>query len=226
MLPLRDHSRTNVTPIITYAIIAINIFVFFLELTGNTEKIFSEFALIPASINWANYKSLIPFLTSQFLHAGFLHIISNLWFLKIFGDNVEEKFGHIKFLVFYLVCGIAGGLLQYFFSIGSDIPMLGASGAIAGVLGAYLYFFPKHSIETLIPFGLFSQIINLPAKIILIYWFITQLFSGVGSIASSTLGGVAFWAHIGGFAAGYFLAQFFSRFSYKSEEAEEGVLLD
>jgi len=225
MLPLRDHNHTNVKPFVTYVIIAVNIFVFFLELTGNTEEIFSQFALIPSAINWMNYQTLLPFLTSQFLHAGFLHIISNLWFLKIFGDNVEEKFGHIKFLVFYLVCGIAGGLLQYFFSYGSDIPMLGASGAIAGVLGAYLYFFPRHTVETLIPFGIFSQIVNLPAKIILIYWFVTQLFSGVGSISSSMLGGVAFWAHIGGFAAGYLLASFSSRIN-KSSEVEEGVLLD
>lgn len=225
MLPLKDHSPTSKTPFISNGLITVNILVFLLMLLGDADGIIGKYALIPSQVMWNDYNTLLPFLTSQFLHGGFLHIISNLWFLKIFGDNVEEKVGHIKFLLFYLLCGIAGGLMQYFFSFGSGIPMLGASGAIAGVLGAYLHFFPHHKIETLIPFGIFSQVINLPAKVILVYWFITQLFSGVGTIASTMVGGIAFWAHIGGFAAGYYLASLYSRF-FKSRLVEEGILLD
>ena len=143
------------------------------------------------------------------MHAGLLHIISNMWFLKIFGDNVEERFGSIIFLIIYLLSGITGGFLQYIFSPSSDIPMLGASGAVARVLGAYLVFFPRNQIETLIPYGFFSRVVNVPASLMLVYWVVIQFFSGVGSIAHIGSGGVAFWAHIGGFAFGWIAAKFF-----------------
>ena len=228
MFPLKDHYRTSKLALITYLLITLNVIVFVFEIFAPEPDLFIEtYALIPQFVNFKNLESLYPFITSQFLHAGFLHIISNMWFLRIFGDNVEERFGHIKYLIVYLLSGIVGGLIQHLFTPDSDIPMLGASGAVAGVLGAYLVFFPKHQIETLIPFGLFSRIVNIPASFMLVYWFVIQLFSGVGSIAYINTGGVAFWAHIGGFACGWLIAKF-----YKGdiigivEEGEEGEILD
>jgi membrane associated rhomboid family serine protease len=211
--------------VVTVAIIVVNILVFLAMLFGDMDAIISRYALIPAKVSWNDPSALLPFVTSQFLHGGFLHIISNLWFLRIFGDNVEERLGHFLFLIFYLVCGVAGGVLQYIFNPLSSVPMVGASGAIAGVLGSYLFFFPRHRIETLIPFGVFSEVVNLPAQLILIYWFITQFFSGVGSIMAYTVGGIAFWAHVGGFVAGYILARVYSSLEGPNE-AEEGELLD
>ena len=228
MFPLRDSHKSHKYPLSTVIVILVNAFVFGLELfVLDTEGFINSYALIPANVDFTNYITFTPFITSQFLHAGFLHIISNMWFLKIFGDNVEERFGHIKYLLIYLFSGVVGGLAQYLLSPNSDIPMLGASGAVAGILGAYLVFFPKHQIETLIPFGLFSRIVNLPASLMLIYWFATQIFSGVGSIAIAQIGGVAWFAHIGGFATGWIIAKF-SKGDIVGivDEAEEGKSLD
>ncbi len=223
MIPLRDHQSTNKFPLITYAIIAANIAVFFLEITApDPDGFISSYALVPVHVNFSNITTLFPFISSQFLHAGFIHIIGNMWFLKIFGDNVEERFGSFFYLLVYLFSGIVGGLIQYMFSPGLDIPILGASGAVAGVLGAYLVFFPKHRIETLVPMGLFSRAINLPASMILIYWFVIQIFSGVGSVAVSQVGGVAWWAHVGGFATGYFFARLFASRGKKDDLSFEG----
>ena len=180
----------------------------------NPEAFINSYALIPAKIDFGHYLTLTPFITSQFLHAGFVHIIGNMWFLRIFGDNVEEKFGHAPYLFIYLLSGVVGGLAQYIFSPSSEIPMLGASGAVAGVLGAYLVFFPRHRIKTFVPMGFFIRIMNLPASLILIYWFVIQLFSGVGSLAVAQVGGVAFWAHVGGFATGYIIAKISQRSSF------------
>ncbi len=223
MLPLRDSNKTHSFPLVTYALIALNIYFFFIEMSASDlDQFLSQYALVPAQVNFSSPETLKPFITSQFLHVGLLHLISNMWFLRIFGDNVEEAVGKIKYLFVYLLSGVVGGLLQYFFMPGSDIPMLGASGAVAGVLGAYFVFFPRHKIETLIPLGFFLTTIDLPASIMLIYWFVTQLFSGVGSFASADMGGVAFWAHIGGFAAGYLAAKFSSnRNTLKYEGVEE-----
>ncbi|KKQ52497.1 hypothetical protein A2865_03550 [Candidatus Woesebacteria bacterium RIFCSPHIGHO2_01_FULL_39_17] len=225
MFPLHDTVRTYKYPLITILIITANAFVFFLELVApNTELFIDQYALIPANVNFSNLSSLTPFITSQFLHAGFLHILSNMWFLKIFGDNVEEKFGSIFYLFIYLLSGVVGGLIQYLFSPDSTIPMLGASGAVAGVLGAYLVFFPRHQIETLIPFGFYMSTVRLSAQVMLLYWFITQLFSGVGSVAVAQIGGVAFWAHVGGFVAGWLIAKL-SRGS-SSSEVEVGEIIE
>lgn len=221
MFPLRDHRSTYKLPFISYLIIAINIIVFFIELTVyDPDAFINNYALVPALVDFANISTLYTFITSQFLHAGFIHIISNMWFLKIFGDNVEERLGSIFYLVVYLAAGVIGGLAQYIFSPNSEIPMLGASGAVAGILGAYLVFFPKHQIETLVPMGYFSRIINLPASFMLIYWFVTQLFSGVGSIAYAQVGGVAFWAHVGGFATGWIIAKLTQNTNLQVEEGE------
>lgn len=221
MFPLRDSHPSYKFPLITLAIIGINIFVFFLELTAlNPDVFIYKYALVPQEVNWSNYLTLYPFITSQFLHAGFIHIISNMWFLKIFGDNVEEKFKSIPFLFIYLLSGIVGGLAQYIFMPTSDVPMLGASGAVAGVLGAYLVFFPNHRVETLIPIGIFMRVVELPASLMLIYWFVIQLFSGVGSIAVAQVGGVAWWAHVGGFVTGWIIAWLSRREDLKVEEGE------
>lgn len=226
MFPLRDSHHTYKFPLVTLLIIVANVLVFLAELTAfDPETFIASYALFPAKVDFGSYLTLTPFITSQFLHAGFLHIIGNMWFLRIFGDNIEEKFGSIRYLFIYLLSGVIGGLLQYIFSPNSEIPMLGASGAVAGVLGAYLVFFPHHKIETFVPVGLFFSRINIPASIMLIYWFVIQVFSGVGSVAVAQVGGVAFWAHVGGFATGWLIAEI-SQNNKEEEVAEKGEVLD
>ena len=211
MFPLRDHHPSHKFPIITIVFIVLNAVFFLLELsTPDLDAFLLQYALVPSQVNFANFMTLIPFFTSMFLHGGWLHIISNMWFLWIFGDNIEATLGHIGYIIFYILCGLAAGLLQYIIDPTSTIPMLGASGAIAGVLGGYLVLFPQAQVETLLTLGYFIRTINVPAYLMLGYWFVTQLFSGFGSIALSTQseGGVAFFAHIGGFAAGWLIMTF------------------
>lgn len=210
MLPLRDSHPAGIFPIWVIIIIAVNTFVFYLQLTSTNPEAFAYvYGLVPRMVDFSDYNSLLPFITSQFLHGGFLHIISNMLFLWVFGDNVEAKLGSFLFPFFYIASGIAAGALQFFFSPSSNIPMIGASGAVAGVLGAYLAYFPHHTIKTLVPFFGFISVINVPASFMLIYWFITQLFSGVATIGIQTAdtGGIAFFAHIGGFAFGWIIAK-------------------
>lgn len=209
MFPIRDHNPSLRFPFVTLAIIAITSYVFFLEISAPDIEVFiRQYALIPSQVNFLNPITLLPFFYSIFLHGGWLHILSNMWFLWIFGDNVEATLGHIKYFFFYIVCGLAAGLLQYFISPFANIPMLGASGAIAGVLGAYLVLYPHHKIDTIVPFGFYISRIEIPASIMLGYWFVIQLFSGFGSIGLQETGGVAFWAHVGGFVAGWILVRF------------------
>jgi len=208
MIPLRDAYPTRKRPVITYLLILANVLVFFLELSAsNLDDFINQYALIAIRVKLFEPSSLWPFLTFQFLHGGLLHLLSNMWFLKIFGDNVEDRFGHFKFLFFYLFCGVIAGLSQYIFLMNSTVPMIGASGSVAGILGAYFVFFPHHRIETLIPVFGFWRIIELPASFMLFYWFITQLLAGVGSLAMPEVGGVAFMAHAGGFLAGWAIAR-------------------
>lgn len=211
MFPITDTQHLGKFPLVNLGLILFTVYVFFLELISPDINLFiAKYALIPANIDLANSQTLTPFITSIFLHAGFLHIISNMWFLWVFGDNVEAKMGHIKYLIFYIFCGALASFTQYIFTFDTQLPIIGASGAIAGVLGAYLKYFPKHKIETIIPvFGL-PLILPLPANIMLIYWFITQAFNGVASIvvASASVGGIAYSAHSGGFAAGYIFSRF------------------
>jgi membrane associated rhomboid family serine protease len=213
MFPLSDTKGSGKFAFWVLTFITINIIVFYLELTSTSPDLFVyRYALIPALIDFSNLSTLTPFITSQFLHGGFLHIISNMWFLWIFGRNVEERLGFLLFPIFYLFCGAGGAYLQFLFQEGSIIPNLGASGAIAGVLGAYLVFFSSHKIKTLIPiFGL-PAIIDIPASFMLIYWFFTQLFSGTTSVltAQADIGGIAFFAHIGGFGVGWLIAKMLS----------------
>ncbi len=212
MFPIRDTKNSNKFPFVNLAIIGTNIYVFYLELTNPAiEQFIGKYALIPANINFADINTLSPFVTSMFLHAGFLHIISNMWFLWIFGDNVEAKIGHIKYFTFYIFCGIVAAFVQYIFTASSNIPMLGASGAIAGVLGAYLRFFPRNKVDTLIPVFFLPLVISIPAVFMLVYWFLIQAFSTFSAITETAGGfdGIAYSAHIGGFLIGFITARYF-----------------
>lgn len=213
MFPLRDTIYSEKRPVVTYLLIALNSFVFLWEIVSPQEVVL-RYALVPNQVDFSNLRTLLPFLTSLFLHAGWVHLFSNMWFLRIFGDNVEAFFGRLKFLFFYLLWGIIACFVQYLFLMHSSIPMLGASGAIAGVLGAYLVLFPYSKIETLVPTFAFWARVFLPAPLMLIYWFFIQLFNGTASIIVGTavVGGVAWWAHIGGFLGGFLTTKsFFKR---------------
>jgi membrane associated rhomboid family serine protease len=205
MIPLRDTIPSRSTPVVTILIIIANAFVFLymLSLDPYTQNHFiRQYALVPARLN------LSALITSLFLHGGWMHIIGNMWFLWVYGDNVEDILGHGKYLVFYLLCGVIASATQYAISPDSQVPILGASGAIAGVMGAYLIKVPHSRILTLIPIIVFWTTIEIPAVLILVYWFILQFFSGIGSIGYSqaaSQGGVAFFAHVGGFIAGMIL---------------------
>ena len=201
MIPLRDIIPSRTTPVVTIALITINVLVFLYELSlGRAVDAFTLYwGLVPAAFSW------VTVLTSMFLHGGFLHVAGNMLYLWIFGDNVEDRMGHGRFLVFYLLCGVAAALAQTITAPDSVIPMVGASGAIAGVMGAYFVLYPKSRIVTLIPIFFFFQVIEVPAILFLGIWFLMQFLSGLGSIvsvASGSTGGVAFWAHVAGFVAG------------------------
>jgi membrane associated rhomboid family serine protease len=206
MLPTGDdNSSRRTTPIVTYILIALNVLFFIVELSGG-DAFITQWAFVPNRF-LANPGADSPTLfTSMFMHAGLLHIGGNMLYLWIFGDNVEDRFGHVKFSIFYLLCGLAATAAQLVFSLDSNIPNLGASGAIAGVLGAYILLFPKAKVSVLQG----QRVVPVPALIVIGLWFVLQLFSGIGSIAStSDTGGVAYMAHIGGFVAGLVLALLF-----------------
>ena len=199
MLPIGDdNSGARTFPIVTYVLIALNVLFFFVELGGG-DAFVKEWAFVPSRF-LANPSADAPTLfTSMFMHAGWLHLGGNMLYLWIFGDNVEDRLGHGTFLVFYLLCGLAATFAQLLFSAGSNVPNLGASGAIAGVLGSYLLLFPNGRVRVLQG----QQVVQMPAIAVLGFWIVLQLFSGMGSIANTAeTGGVAYMAHIGGFAAG------------------------
>lgn len=210
MLPLKDTHRIPKFPFWTITLILVNVFIFYLELSSVNPVIFiTKYALIPSFVSIENIYSLFPFITSQFLHGGFLHIISNMLFLWVFGNNVEADFGFLVFPFFYLLSGVVAGFAQYISAPTDTIPMIGASGAVSGVLGAYLARFPSNKIKTLVFIFVFITVIDIPAYLLLFYWFITQLFSSVASITlSSEVGGIAFLSHVGGFLFGYLVATF------------------
>ena len=202
MIPLRDIIPSRTTPVVTISLIALNILVFIYELSlGRAVDAFTlYYGLVPAAFSW------VAVFTSMFVHGGFMHVAGNMLYLWIFGDNVEDRMGHGRFLVFYLLCGVAAALAQTITVPDSVVPMVGASGAIAGVMGAYFVLYPRSRIVTLIPIFFFFQIVEVPAILFLGVWFVMQFLSGVGSIVSSvsggSMGGIAFWAHIAGFVAG------------------------
>jgi membrane associated rhomboid family serine protease len=206
MFPIGDDNSTRRTvPIVTYALIVANVLVFFLELAGG-EALIRQWAFVPSRFLEDPGGDFLTLFTSMFMHAGWLHLGSNMLYLWIFGDNVEDRFGHIKYLIFYILCGLAATFAQLVFSMNSNIPNLGASGAIAGVLGAYLLLFPGKQIKVLVG----NRVAGVSALIVIGLWFILQLFSGVASISNTAdTGGVAFMAHIGGFVAGFLLTFLF-----------------
>ncbi len=218
MFPISDSIPARRFPIFNLVLIAATAFVFIQQIiTPDPESFILQYALIPATVDFNNTVTLYPFISAIFLHGGLLHIVSNMWFLWVFGDNIEGHLGWFFFLVLYFAAGIIGNFTQYFLMPASTIPMLGASGAVAGVLGAYYVLFPHSKIKTLVPFFGFLTFVNISAPFMLGYWFILQLFSGAVSLPfSGETGGVAFFAHVGGFVAGFVIAQLF-----KKEQKEE-----
>ena len=206
MLPIGDdNSARRSVPLVTYALIALNLLFFFIELSGG-DAFIEKWAFVPSRFLANPGADFLTIFTSMFMHAGWVHLGGYMLYLWIFGDNVEDRFGPVKFLVFYLLCGIAATLAQLTFSMGSNIPNLGASGAIAGVLGSYILLFPQGRVRVLQG----QQIIQVPALIVIGFWIVLQLFSGIGSItAAADTGGVAYMAHIGGFIAGFVLTFLF-----------------
>ena len=218
MIPIRDQIPTRRVPFVNYILIAANILVFVLQwLAGaNQETLVYQFALIPSAFNdGIGFSDFSTIFTSMFMHAGLAHLGGNMLYLWIFGDNVEDSMGHSRFLLFYLLGGLIASLAHIFTNPASQIPTVGASGAIAAVLGAYLVLYPNSKVLTIIPLGFFLRMTMVPAAIVLGLWFVLQLFSGVLSMGGPDVGGVAFWAHIGGFVAGVILAKIFSKKRYK-----------
>ena len=208
MIPIRDHNPSRTTPVITYLLLFINVAVFALMFTltpESVEEFMFRYALIPSEI--VNGQDLYTLLTSMFLHGSIGHIIGNMLFLHIFGDNLEDTLGHIKYLLFYVLSGLVASMLQIVVDPSSNIPNLGASGAIAGLMGGYLILFPSHRIDVLVPFAGFLNRTTVPAFTMLFYWIIFQFFSGFGQLAAPGTGGVAYFAHIGGFVAGVVLVK-------------------
>ena len=222
MIPLRDDTPRFSTPYITYFIIGLNTVIFLFECSVGLQNqrmlnaLMYEFGVVPRNVTAALGGSphfdlagaFIPILTSMFLHGSWLHIIGNMWVLWIFGDNIEDYLGHFPYLLFYLVSGVAASIAHILLNLGSKIPSVGASGAIAGVMGAYFVLYPRARVLTIVPLIVFFTFWWLPAWIVLGYWFLVQFLSGAAtSIAetSQTTGGVAFWAHVGGFVAGILL---------------------
>lgn len=210
MIPLRDLNPTHRWPVFTVGLIVLNAFVFLFEIMlpeGARNQLVYSYGIIPLRVmEDLNLATAVTFLTAMFLHGGFLHILSNMLYLYIFGDNVEDTLGHFFYIVFYLVCGMGASLAQILADPTSPIPSIGASGAIAGVLGAYVVFFPTARVQSLVLLGYFARLVELPALLVLGSWFVLQFFNGVLSLGVSQMGGVAWFAHIGGFVIGLVIA--------------------
>lgn len=206
MFPIGDdNSSRRTVPLVTYALLALNILFFLVELSGG-DAFIEQWAFVPRRFLANPGADFLTLFTAMFMHAGWIHLFGNMLYLWIFGDNVEDRFGHIKFIIFYLLCGLAATLAQLAFSTGSSVPNLGASGAIAGVLGAYILMFPQGKVKVLMGRG----VVPMPALVVIGLWIVLQFFSGIGSIANTAdTGGVAYMAHIGGFMAGFVLTFLF-----------------
>jgi membrane associated rhomboid family serine protease len=215
MIPLRDTAQSRNYPVINNTIIAINVFFFLIELSKGhgLDQFIQTYGLVPARYSVPEIGALyslgqqaIAFLSFMFIHGGFWHLLGNMWFLYIFGDNIEDLLGHARYLIFYIMCGLASGLFHLFISWNSTIPTIGASGAIAGVMGAYLISYPRAKILTMIPFFI-PYFIEIPAFFFLGIWFLLQFLNAAGSSAQG--GGIAWWAHIGGFISGIIFIKIF-----------------
>ncbi|MCL4523006.1 MAG: rhomboid family intramembrane serine protease [Acidobacteria bacterium] len=217
MIPLRDINPRSSTPFVVMAVIALNTLVWFYQVSlGQVagEQFIFTLGLVPARIDdiFTTHAvsvggALMPLVTSMFLHGGWMHVIGNMWFLWVFGDNVEDRFGHDKFFLFYVACGLGAGLIHTAFNWGSSVPTVGASGAISGVMGAYFVMFPRSKIVTLVPLLVVFFTVQIPAMFFVGYWIVIQFVGGLSSMRTHAQGGVAFWAHIGGFAIGFILAK-------------------
>jgi len=220
VIPLKNLDPRRSTPVLTIVLIVINFIVWFHQVSlapKAGDAFILHYGLVPSRVSAflgghgrvTLADAFLPFFTCMFLHGGWLHIIGNMWFLWIFGGNVEDRLGPALYMVFYIVCGLVSGVTQTIFSWGSHIPSVGASGAIAGVLGAYIVFFPRSRILTLVPLIIFWFTAQIPAVVFIGLWFVLQFFSGVTSLAqpdAAQMGGVAWWAHVGGFLMGALLA--------------------
>jgi len=214
MLPLYDTVRTRKFPLINVLLIAANVLVFLYELRlgpSALENFIFTWGLVPARLTSDAATAWITIFTAMFMHGGWFHLLSNMWFLHIFGDNVEARMGGIRYLIFYLLSGVAAVLLQTYIQPTSQVPMIGASGAIAGVLGAYLVSFPRSRIASLVPILFIFTIVEVPAVIFLVFWFVTQVYSGLFAMQGASASGIAWWAHIGGFIFGLIMVVFFAR---------------
>lgn len=222
MMPLRDINPTHRFPFVTVTLIGLNVAVYLIELlfqtTGQLNQFIATYAIIPYELTQgvdlpppSLRPAFLTIFTSMFMHGGLLHIFGNMLYLWIFGNNIEDNMGHIRFSIFYLICGIAASIAQVAVNPTSQVPNIGASGAIAGVLAAYLVMHPRAQVETLLFLGYFIRIIRLPAIIVLSFWIVIQLFQGVLSLGMPQTGGVAWFAHIGGFIAGLVLVNIFRR---------------
>lgn len=210
--PYKDDNPRVLFPFVTFGIITLNVLIFLGQfwISGNNPGIGKSlvymYGFVPAEFN------PLTIFTSMFMHGGFAHIIGNMWFLYIFGDNVESILGHVKYFMFYLACGIGAALAQFFVEPASQVPMIGASGAVAGVLGAYMIRFPKARVHVLAVIIIFITTFVVPAQIVLGLWFLMQLSGGLGSLGVDTTGGVAWFAHIGGFIIGVTSLKYFQNF--------------
>lgn len=229
MIPIRDDVPSRSYPFVNVTLIALNVLVFLYEFSldrAQLELLTQDYAVVPAryfSLYSGDPWSLgapaigaglvLPVFTAMFLHGGWVHLGGNMLYLWIFGDNIEDRMGHFRYLVFYLLCGVLATIAHILSSPGSRVPSLGASGAIAGVLGAYLILFPHARVVTLIPIFIFLQFIRIPALLLLGFWFVQQFFYGAASLGAHSVqtGGVAWWAHIGGFVSGMALVKLFSK---------------
>ena len=217
MIPLRDSTRSKTVPFVNYTIIALCgvVFLFELSLGRGLDLFIHRFAITPIRISSVvfqgeyDFTPLVTLFTSMFLHGGWMHLIGNMLYLYIFGDNVEDRLGHMGYLVFYLLSGVGAGLIEVYFHQGSAVPLLGASGAIAGIMGAYFVFFPKARVLTLIPLFVFFPVVEISAFFFLGFWFVLQFIQGSAGYGSDVAGGVAWWAHAGGFAVGIALLPVF-----------------
>jgi rhomboid family protein len=220
MIPLKNLSPRLTFPAMTVALIIANVLVFVYQVSlpdRAAEAFIQIYGMVPSRVALALAgqhhvtleQAFLPLFTSMFLHGGILHILGNMWFLWIFGGQVEDRLGHFTYLIFYLICGLGSGIAQLAFSWGSKTPAIGASGAIAGVLGAYIVFFPSSRILTLVPLFIIWFTAQIPALVFIGLWFVVQFLSGINSVGAASMGGVAWWAHVGGFLLGVLIAQYY-----------------
>ena len=229
MIPLKDTAKITIFPIVNTAFIVINILLFIYEMwiTNDLNLFLYQYGLVPyivtTDLEIGVLHRVYPFFTYMFLHGDWFHIIGNMLFLYIFGDNIEERMGHFRYFIFYILTGLIAALIQFLISIKSTVPIVGASGAISGVIGAYLLFYPHAKILTIVPILIFIRIIYIPAIVFIIIWFALQFIGGLGSLSrASDVGGVAFWAHLGGFLGGLILAQYFDRYKNNRQKSANG----